>query len=1022
MLENRHLLVLTIVVILVAGVSALVNLPRLEDPSITNRNPMAITFFPGASAERVEALVSEPLEQELQQMDEINQIESTSRAGVSVLSLELQDWVDDGNNEEIYSKIRDRLKDAAQAFPPGASPPDFVDDRGAQAFTLLAGLRTREGAQVDLNVLRRLAEELGDRLRNLDGTELVRLYGAPREEVTVEVEAADLAALGMSHAELAELIAAADAKGAAGAYRGRAHDVFMEVEGELDSLARIARIPLAAGAAGQAVYLGDLARLEKSWRDPPVEIGLIEGRRTIFVGARMQSTLRVDRWTQEALDVVDRFREDFGAGADIDVVFTQNRYTEQRLGELAGNLLAGVGVVMLVVLLAMGWKSALIVGLALPLSMAGALFSLTFFGEGIHQMSIFGMIIAIGLVIDSAIVVTDEIHKNIRDRGLSRAEALRKTVHHLRVPLFASTFTTILGFMPIFLLPGNVGDFVSPIAISVIMALAFSYLLAITVIVTLAALFTRPGNGEEGPGSFWQTGLRSETASRRFRALLYGAFRRPRRTVALICVIPLLGFALAGTLGNVFFPPADRDHFQVQVWMPPGTSLERTAEVARTLDETIHDRAGVLRSAWLAGGSFPSVYYNQVMKQDGLASYAQGIVWAESVQRANALIDELQRELEADSPMAQVVVRAFGQGPPVRAPVSFQVYGPDLETLREMGEHVRRVLDTERAVTHTMASIEGGKPKLWLRADEDAVRRAGLTLREVAGRFQAGLEGAVGGSILEGIVSLPVRVQVSGAARRDVAHLASFPLPVEGQTGPRWVPASAFGELALRPVLTGATRTDGVRVNRIDAYLYPEARAIDVTESVLEKLEGWRADLPASYRLEVKGDADKQREAVSLLVTYLPVLLMLMAATLILSFRSARLALLIAVVGVLSAGMGMFSLWVSGFPIGFNPLIGSAGLVGVAINGSIVVLASILAHPAAAAGRLEDIVDETMGASRHILSTTFTTVGGFMPLLLSGGSFWPPLAIVIAGGVGLSVLLSLGFTPAVIAWSRGGPS
>jgi multidrug efflux pump subunit AcrB len=225
-----------------------------------------------------------------------------------------------------------------------------------------------------------------------------------------------------------------------------------------------------------------------------------------------------------------------------------------------------------------------------------------------------------------------------------------------------------------------------------------------------------------------------------------------------------------------------------------------------------------------------------------------------------------------------------------------------------------------------------------------------------------------------------------------------------------------LGQFTLLPSISGITRVDGERVNKVQAFLLPGVPAIDASEQLRELLENGNFVLPKGYRLKMAGDADEQKQALGQLATYAPVLLVLMVTVLILTFNSVRFAVVIAMVAILSVGLGMFSLWVSGLPIGFNPLLGSAGLIGVAINGSIVVIAAINGNAKAKSGDTRAIVEETMSCSRHILSTTFTTVGGLIPLLLfSQGSFWPPLAVVLAGGVGFSVILSLFFTPTIVA-------
>lgn len=1005
---NKYLLWLSVVIILMAGYSALTTLPRIEDPRITNRYPNVITVLPGASAERIEALVTEKLEEALEELSEIKTIESVSRNSISVLSIELQDDVGPGQNEQVFSKIRDRIADVSPTLPEGTQEPVFDDKIEAVAFSVLVALRWTQPGEPPLGLMYRLSDQLAEDLRAIPGTEIVRFYGAPEEEISVSVEPEVLAQMGLSAADVARLISAGDPKLPAGALRSENRSLFVEVEGELDSVAAVAAIPLIGNEAGGAIRLGDVADVRRGWQKPPAQIAWTNGARSIMLGVRTKDDIRLDKWAVVARERIHSFNESLGLGAEASIIFDQSLYTEARLASLGGNLLAGALVVMLVVFVGMGWRAALIVGSALPLSASIALFGLGPTGQQIHQMSIFGMIVAIGLLIDAAIVMTDEVKKHL-DAGSERIAALRHAIAHLFVPLLASTLTTVLGFMPVFLLPGAIGDFVGPIAISVVLALTASFFLSVTIIPTLAAMFIRrcePGQTR----NWWSDGAESQRLTSAYRKLVTAAVRRPVVTIVACLVLPIAGFVLAGTLGQQFFPAADRDQFEIQVWMPSGTSIEKTSALSREIDERLVSEAGITDVHWLVGHSFPTIYYNRVMTNRDDSAYAQAIVFTDTIARAAALTRALNSELSDAFPQARIVVGPYSQGPPVTAPVGFRIEGPDIATLVRLGDELRQIMHTVPEIIQTKTSIIGGEPKLSFVVDEVAVRQAGLTLRDVAAQMQANLEGQTGGSVREGREELPVRIRYTSAARDNIERVAATKLVVDGRT----ISAQNVGELELVPESGAISRENSVRANKVFGYIRADALAVDVSNRIAEKLDESGFTLPPGYRLMGEGDSNEQANAIGKLTTYLPILLLLMLATIILSFRSIRLAAVIAVVAILSVGLGMLSLWIGGYARGFNAIIGTAGLIGVAINGTIVVIAAIRADAGACVGDCEGIVEQTVGATRHIVSTVFTTIGGFVPLIVfSGGDFWPPLAIVIAGGVGFSITLSLFFTPAV---------
>ena len=1011
--RRGHLLILSIMILLVAGFSALSTLPRLEDPRIDTRNALIITAYPGASAERVEALVTDPIEDRLREIYEIKEVRSMSRAGISIITIETQDWVDNTTNESLFSEVRDTLNAAASEFPQGVAAPVFDEKRGATAFTLLLSMTPQQDDALPLTMTSRLAQELADRLRNVGGTELVRIYGAPEEEVVVEVDPGRLAASGLSIADVGNAIQAADPKLPAGTLYPGQKQLRLDMTGALSGVDMVSDVPL-LNRDGRYLRVGDVAKVYRGWEKPVKDIAIVDGKRTVFVAARMQTTVRVDAWTTQAMAAVEQFNRAFTGSVSATVVFEQNQYTEARLSELTQNLLMGCAVVMLVILLFMGVRASWIVGLALPLCAAFTLFSLSFYNEQIHQMSIFGMIIAIGLLIDNAIVITDEIRINLKNDNYSRLGALTASVRHLFAPLLASTLTTILGFMPIFLLNGNIGDFISPIAISVVMALIGSLFISLTIIAALAARFL-PRHGEVNK-SWWSQGIQAPSLTGAFSAMLAGWIQRPLLVLPAVILFCLSGFVLSGQLANVFFPSADRDQFEVYVWSADGSRIDHTHELVKQIDTYIREHDDVNGVTWLVGGSAPSVYYNQVMKRDNTPNFANAVVTSVSVNDAASLIGELQHELEDRFPSAQVVVRAFGQGPPIDAPIEVEIIGTDLEQLNMLGQQVRQLMTRVPGLSDSTASITLGEPELQVRTDSTTTTLSELTLSQLAGQLQVNLAGQTGGSILESTEDVPVRVRFSDDVRQSISSASGMPLVSTNLTqSGTWVPLQAIGELALVPSLSGITRLNGERVNRVQAYLFPGVPAVDASNKLRSLIED-NMVLPDGFRIHMAGDADEQQQALGQLGTYAPVLLVLMITTLILTFQSVRMASVIGLVAVLSVGLGMGSLWISGLPVGFNPLIGSAGLIGVAINGSIVVIAAINANDEARRGATRAIVAETMGCSRHILSTTFTTVGGLIPLLLfSEGSFWPPLAVVLAGGVGFSVVLSLVFTPTIVA-------
>ena len=1016
--RNPHLLWLSVALILVAGLSALISLPRQEDPRIVNRNPVVLTFLPGASAERVETLVTEKIEKTLEEIPAIKKFSSFSSAGVSNLTIELKDDVTEKDNDAIFAEIRDRLGEAEGELPAAASKPFFDDKRVASAYTLTTAIVWTRPTEPQLAIMNRLAEELAERVRGVGGTEVVRLYGEPAEEIAVLIDADAVAAVGLTPGAVAQAIRAADSKVSAGRVRTDDRDLVVEVAGELQTVSRIESVPLQRSPDGSVVRVGDVAEVRRQPREPPDTIALIGDRRAVLVAARMSPGQRIDTWTDAAQEAVDRFRDEAGGGVGVEVIFSENTFTQERLVSLVGNLLAGAAVVMVVVFFTMGWRPSLLIGSALPLTIALVLFALQVIGAELHQMSIFGMIIALGLLIDNAIVVVDETRKEL-SRGKSRRVAVRDAVTHLFAPLAASTLTTVLAFAPIVLLPGGAGDFVGLIGGSVILAIVASFAVSMTIIATLTGQYAHVAS-EKSPGRepFWRGGLTLPWLAGGWRRFLGWGLRHPILAILIACSPALIGFAIAPQLGRQFFPPGDRSMFHVRIWLPQGTAVAETRKRIEAVDDLLDADPRVDHVDWLVGGSFPPVYYNLLEDKDGASHFAQGIVWCQDGLDVGPLLGEFQSALDERFPAMQAICKKFDQGPPVAADLQIRIFGPDIETLQRLGEEVRLRMREHPEVILTQAAMPPGEPKLWLDADEDEARLAGFTLGDLAGRLQSQLDGQLGGSVIEQLEEMPVRVRLDELARTSQQTVASLPLAADRTTNAEleWIPIDAIGELTLRPEAGAVAHYLGRRCNTIDGYVRTGALPLDVTAEVMDALDRTGFTLPPGYSLGLGGAVEQDGEATGNLLTYLPILVTLMIAAVILSFRSVRLAMLLGVVAIMAVGLALLSTFCYGLPVSFNTILGTLGLIGVALNDSIVVLAAIRANPTAAAGDRDAIVAEALGCGRHVVSTTLTTIGGFLPLLLfSTGDFWPSLSIVLAGGVGGATLLAMLYVPAAYA-------
>lgn len=1011
-------LALVLFVVAALGAFAFQTIGRQEDPTITNLFATVITPYPGADPARVEALVTEKIEQELREIPEIDVITSSSRAGISSVQVELSKFIPDARIEQVWSEIRDALSDAARSFPEGVPEPEFDNDRTG-AFTMIAALTAREGREVPPALLGRMAEHLQDRLRQVPMTKLVDIRGAPAEEIRVEIDQSALVSLGLTPDAVAARIAAADAKVAAGRVRGSEADFVIEVAGEIDSLERVARVPLVAGEDGRVTRVGDVATLTRGIEEPPLSIAYADGKRAVLVSARVEDDRQVDVWAAAARAAIEDVQAGLPEGLALEIVFDQSEYTVERLGEVATNLLVGMALVVAVLFVSMGWRAAVVVAAMLPLTSLLSLAVLEKLGVTIHQMSVTGLVVALGLLVDAAIVTTDEIRQRIQG-GAPRLQAVGGAVRRLTAPLAASTVTTVLAFVPMAALPGPAGDFVGAIAISVIVMLFASLLLALTVAPAIAGRIL-PAQGGAIRHAWWRDGVRGGPVARAFRASLDAALRWRRLAVLAAAAPAIVGFLAFPTLTAQFFPEVERDQFHVQLELPDGSAIARTEAAALAADRILRADPGVERVQWVVGRTAPAFYYNMLDNRDRDARFAEALVTTASPEATAAAIPRLQEAFDRDLPGARALVRGLKQGPPVDAPIELRIVGPSLETLKRLGEEARAAMEPVPTITHSRADLSGGAPKLQFRLDEDKVRLAGLDLGDVARQLETLAEGALGGSLVEGPEELPVRVRLPGS-RRDaanaIADLAILPAgapAMAARGGYPGVPLAALGEIEVIPSESTITRRNGERVNTVQAFLTHGVLPDEALRDLQGRLADSPIDLPAGYRIEWGGETDARGETVNNLLSVVGIVVVGTIAAVVLTFNSWRLSVVALGVAGLSIGLSVLSLAVFRYPFGIQAMIGVIGAVGVSINAAIIILTSLQQDEDAASGDRAAMRDVVMRSTRHILSTTITTFGGFLPLLLGGGGFWPPFAMAIAGGVLLSAIVSFYFVPPAFA-------
>ncbi len=985
-LERRRLVTASALLLALAGLFSWLTMPREEDPKFPRRNALVITPFPGADAETVERLVVEPLEEHLAEVEEVDNVSSTARAGVAVLRVELQDYIYD--TAAAWDEVEDALKQARPDFPAGVGETVLDDDLVSQEAIVLAITGSS-----DPLVLARAAEGVKRELLALDPVKQVKEVADPGEQITIEYDDAGARRLGLDPRMLGLTLAQRSSIQPGGVIHLGSKTANLRPHTEFESLEEL-RSTQVLLPSGSSVPLSVLARVRHGPAEPAVERMRWRGEPAVGLGVMPKDRLdRVD-FGRQVRRRVEEIRERFEPLA-IEEVFFQPDQVEKRLDQLTGSLKLGILIVAGVLFLAMGPRLGLLVALVVPLVTFCSIAIFATAGGILHQISIAALVIALGMLVDNAIVVSENIQWRL-DRGLEIRQAAVAAVRELALPLGTATGTTLAAFIPMLMAKGGTADFTRAIPIVIMLTLTISYLFAVLVTPVLAELLLkrRQASGAD----------RTAHLARRVSRV---AVRWPGWVLAGAAVLLLLTMGAAGWLDQHFFPAADSNLLVVDLEMPEGTHLEHTDDVTRRLESALAAHPQVGSVATFVGRAAPKFYYN-LLSRPKSPHRAQLVVSTESLQAVETMIawvgDFARREL----PEVEVVARRLEQGPPVQAPIVVRVMGSTIDDLEVVADALLaelRAIPGTRDVRHDLGL---GVPTVVFDIDDAAAGRHGLARADVAAVLRGRTLGQEIGQYRVGDDPIPILVRSSAGEQFPAADLATIdvaapggrPVPLEqlARLGVEWRPAAIYHYNRSRHVKVLAQLGEGVTTAEVVANLGPRLDALE---------------LPPGVRLELGGELEESGAANAALLGAMPLGVLLLLFFLLAEFNSFRRVGIVLMTVPLAAIGVVPGLLLSGQPFGFTAMLGVISLVGIVVNNAIVLLDVVEKLRHEGLGLEQALAEAVRRRTRPILLTMATTVAGLTPLAFSGTTLWPPLAWAMISGLIASTLLTLLVIPAL---------
>ena len=1008
---RHHAVVYTLVALVVLyGTIAYFNLPKQQDPGFTIRAAVITTRFPGASPLRVEQLVTDRIERAIQEMPELDNVVSESRPGLSWITANFKESHTD--MRPIFDDLR-RKVEAVDDLPDGARDP-VVNDEYGDVFGSVYAL-TGEG--FSHGELSDIAEDVRDRLLHLDDVAKVTLQGIQEEEIFVEYNMARLREIGLSPRQLSGILSGINiVRGGGQVVTGRER-IALEPSGNFESIDDLRRTVIQIPGRNRIVHLEDIVDIYRDYVDPPSGIARFNGRDVIILSVSLREGGNILALGQTLQQEIPYMEATYPLGIRLTPVYLESAVVDIGVGNFLDNLLQAIGIVVVVMLLFLGLRTGLIVGMLVPATIFATLSTMNVLGITINQISLAALIISLGLLVDNAIVIAESILVR-RGHGESATEAAVAAGGEMAIPLLTSSLTTAAAFLPIFLAESAVGEYTADIFKVVTIALLCSWLLALSLIPLLTIAFLRVRRKPEP-----STGR--SALHRAYDRLLVLSLRHRVGFLVLIAGIFASAVWVLQWVPTVFIPPKIDPIINGTMQLPRGTAIEHTARVMSDIDRFIaeelmmkeEDKAGAGRaggtildwSAWI-GQSAPryTLGLNPGSSDPGVANLLINTTDHRVIPQTIARIRSYARERHPD---LDVQLRKIENGVPIPYPVEVRARGEDIDRLYELIAPIRDWLLDHPGVDSVKDDWGLRTKKLLINVDQERALRAGVTNDDIAISLESSLSGIELSRLREADSRIPITMRSGLTDRADIDRLRTMPVYAPGG-GTVPLEQVADIELAWQPAII--KRRDRNRTVAVQAQLRPGVTATEVNREFLPWLEEQTATWPRGYDHEIGGEAETSRDANAAIADKLPIAGMIILLLLVAQFNSLRKPFIILLTIPLGLVGVAYGLLISGSVFGFFTILGLIALSGIVINNAIVLLdridieiernglAPAQAVPVACRQRL-----------RPILLTTATTIGGMTPLWLSHDPMFETMAVSIMFGLLFATLLTLLFIPVI---------
>ncbi len=1007
-INNNRVTIILVVMLILFGISSYFALPKAQDPGFIIRAAQITTYFPGASPERVENLITDKIEKAIQEMPEIDFITSQSRTGISVVTPNYK--ASYKNMRPIFDDLRRKIEDIEGGLPQGIDGPHVNDDFG-DVYGIMYGLM---GEGFSYRELKDIADEIKDELLKVDDVAKVQLQGIQSEVVFVEYNNARLTELGLSPQQLNNDLASLNIISSGGSIRIGPERVTLEPSGNFESVEDLKKTVIQLPDNGGIVYLEDIATVYRDYEDPATQRARVNGKPAIIISISMtEGGNIVDLGARLDLEI-PHIEARYPHGVSLEKLFFQPDYVNRDVAKFMSNLGQAVGIIVAVLLVFLGFRTGFIVATMVPVVVVLTFVAMNNFGITINQVSLAALIIALGLLVDNAIVVAEGVLVRL-EQGEKAVSAAIAVCNELSLPLLISSLTTAAAFLPIFLAESTVGEYTADIFKVVTIALLISWVLAMTFLPLMTTLFlkAKKKKGVAQKGKEEERGL-----EKRYESILRWSLNN--RTIFLVFVAVIFFAAIKGLafVPKVFMPPKTDAIVNAQFKMPRGTDIEETTAVVQDIENYFRKNHLVTRESGEAGivswvsfvGLGAPRYVLSVNPDPRDARLGQMIINTQSYLDIPDVIEQTQNYLRTRYPDLEVKMKKLENGASIDYPIEIRVLGNNIDKLYEITGIIKNQLLETPGVADVIDDWGLQTKKLLVTIDQSRARRAGVTSEDVAVSLQAGLSGIELTEFREQDELIPITLRSVSADREDLAKLDG--MTIYSKTTGNSVPLKQVADVTIEWQPPVVFRRDRQRAIKIGVQLVPNITPSEINVNFRPWLEEYSQGWPRGYKYQEGGEAEESNDANAAIAAKLPLAGMLILLLLVGQFNSTRKTLIILTtipLGMIGVTVGLI---VANSIFGFMTILGVISLAGIVINNAIVLIDRINIELEEEGKDLAiAILDAAKQRMRPILVTTVTTVGGMLPLWISHDPMFETLAISIIFGLAFATIITLLFVP-----------